>query len=346
MAGNDETDTKPAGGKAKNIIFFVLRILLAVGIIAWMVGGHYKGVIEQLEGFNYFWMLPICFLYIFHLVTCAWRWRALLKVQNINITLWDALSLTMKGLFCGLAIPAGAIGGDLAKVSFIASRLEKGRKFEGSFSVHIDRFTGMIALFSIAMVVIFFAWPILQQVKGIMQVAVWALIFGCFAGLSAGVFMFFHDKLEKIKPIAFFISIADKYSKGMYSRMSSALEIYRNSYKMIILCILASVIFIHLNMVVVVFMISKGVGVENASVTTVLNAVTIGNTAGLLPITPSGVGARDEVIKTLLAAGGMTINDAIAIPILYTAVILLFNILGGLFFVFDYKKKKRPENPV
>jgi uncharacterized membrane protein YbhN (UPF0104 family) len=67
--------------------------------------------------------------------------------------------------------------------------------------------------------------------------------------------------------------------------------------------------------------------------------VTIGNTAGLLPISISGVGARDAVIEAVLSAGGCPVGDALAIPIIYTALIILYNFSGGIFFIIDSRQK-------
>jgi len=50
----------------------------------------------------------------------------------------------------------------------------------------------------------------------------------------------------------------------------------------------------------------------------------------MLPVTLSGLGLRDVVICSLLAAGG--VPDQAVIPLLYSAVIILVNLLsGGLF---------------
>jgi uncharacterized membrane protein YbhN (UPF0104 family) len=79
---------------------------------------------------------------------------------------------------------------------------------------------------------------------------------------------------------------------------------------------------------------------DPGSFKTVIVASTIGNTAGLLPITQSGVGTRDLFMITLLTAGGFSKGVATATSIIYTAVILSFNLLGGLFFIFGSNAEK------
>lgn len=248
----------------------------------------------------------------------------------------------MQAFFCSLVIPAGALGGDLAKVALIASHAPAGKKFEGSFTVLMDRFVGMMGLFSIAIVVLCFSIPMYMNIKGVMGLAIIALVILCFIGLSAGIFMFFHSTLEKIRPIAFMIEIADKLSKGMYSRLADAFERYKDCLGTVMFCILISIVFIHLNLVAVLYCISKGAGVSGLSLLTYLNASAIGNTAGLMPVTMSGVGVRDAVVETLLKAGGCLPGPALAIPIIFSAVVVLFNVSGGFFLIF-WKRSKSKE---
>jgi uncharacterized protein (TIRG00374 family) len=246
----------------------------------------------------------------------------------------------MSALFCSLAIPGGAIGGDLAKIGFVSSRSPKGRRLEGSFTILIDRFTGMIGLFSIAMIMVFFSWNIISGIKDdFMGLAIIMLFIICLTGLVAAFCLAIHKQLEKIKPVAYLIKQADKYSHGMYARMSEALDIYKNKYKLLLFCILISLLFVHLNMAFVVFLICKGLGL-NVSIILVVIATTMGNTAGVLPLpTPGGVGVRDAIIRILLMSGGIAMADATAVPLIYTAIILCFNFSGAFFFFFGTKKK-------
>ena len=71
-----------------------------------------------------------------------------------------------------------------------------------------------------------------------------------------------------------------------------------------------------------------------------IEAITLGNIAGLLPLTPSGVGARDFIVKNILESSGMDARQALATALSFTMIIIAFNLLGGLFFVFDKHKKQ------
>jgi len=135
------------------------------------------------------------------------------------------------------------------------------------------------------------------------------------------------------------MKMGDRYTNSAVSRMTAATDIYRNQLKLFAEMTIVSILLVHLNMVVVVFFIMKGLGVEHVNLITVTSAVIIGNIAGLIPLTVSGVGLRDVTIATILYAGG--VDNATTIPIIFTALILAFNILSGLFFVFDNDKKNK-----
>jgi uncharacterized membrane protein YbhN (UPF0104 family) len=159
----------------------------------------------------------------------------------------------------------------------------------------------------------------------------------CIFGLAAMMAIFYHKLLEKIKPIGLLMRFGDKHSNNAISRITAATDIYRAEIKLFSLMTLVTIIFVDLNLVAVVYFIAKGLGAGNLHFLALSSAIIIGNIAGLIPLTISGVGLRDATIFAILSAAG--VDKYITIPLLYTALILTFNILSGLFFVFDGKKK-------
>ena len=152
---------------------------------------------------------------------------------------------------------------------------------------------------------------------------------------------YFHRKLEKVRLFAWGINTADKYTKGFISRITDILDVYSNSQKTLLKCILIGVVFIQINMAIILYFIAYGIHASYIAIKPLLLAVSLGNTAGLLPITPSGIGTRDAIIKSILTAGGFLEGDAVAIPLMFTAFIILFSLFGGLFFILSKNKKTR-----
>jgi uncharacterized protein (TIRG00374 family) len=135
------------------------------------------------------------------------------------------------------------------------------------------------------------------------------------------------------------INTCDKYSKGALHNLMNAMDEFKSHYKTLIFCILISIVLVHLNLALILYFIGLGTGAENISFKLSVLVVSIGNTAGTLPLTPSGFGTRDIVIQNILSAGGIK-EQATLIPLILSCMILAFNLSGGLFFIFSRKKSK------
>lgn len=317
----------------KGPLLFIGKILLAGGIVAWLAAKNFSGLADCLKSFNLLWLAPAAALYALHLFANAWRWWLLMKVQRIECGLGDACSITMQSLFFSLVIPGGAVGGDLVRVGFLAARIPKGRKFEGAFTILMDRFTGMIGIFLVALLMLPFTWWAIVRCEGIMDTFVRLIIAGSSAGLMASVAVFLHREFERLPLFLKCKALADRFGGGLFSRVADALDTYKECPKELAACVLSSVLFVNLNLAVVAYCVAMGTGDPGASFTVALAAITVGNIVGLLPLTPSGVGARDVFVMAILQAGGMAGGAATASTLLITALILMFNMLGGIFFV-------------
>ncbi len=356
MADTEEiqAEKKSIGTKIKDILMFVLRIGIAVGIISWLIHSNYEGLVKALKGFNYYWLIPAVLLYGAHLCAGAWRWLMLLHVQDIKVSFIETLSLTMQGFFFSLVLPGGSLGGDVVKAAFIAKRAPEGKKLTGAFTILIDRVLGMIALFSLAGIAGIISYKFLSGVSGVMEVILYSLLLGCFTGLVSGIVLFFHRHLEKIKIIKWCLDLADRLSKGAMHRLMDAMDSFRSAWPTLIKILLISVFLIHLVLSVVVFFIAKGLDSPKVAPEIYVLGTTLGNAAGSIPMTPSGTGTRDAVIEKVFSAAFMKNNPdmtpedasglALAIALMFTGVVLVFNLFGGLFFMFDkfVRKKECP----
>lgn len=326
----------------KDVLLFILRIGIAAGIIYWMVCGkdekgnsNYTLLLNALDGFNYVWLIPAACLYVIHLLAGAFRWYLLLKVQNIHVTFFEALSLSMQGFFFSLVLPGGAIGGDVVKAAFLVKRTPKGNKLTGTFTILIDRIIGMISLFSLAGVAGIISYQFLKNVSGFMTLIVYALLLGCITGVGSAIVLFFHRQLEKIPGVSQILDLGDKITKGAVSKLIEAMDSFRSAWKTLVYTIIISIIFIHLMLSIVVFCLAKGLGVEKVAPEIYVLSTTLANAAAAIPATPSGVGTRDIVLKKIFGAAGVPEGQALAIALLFTSLILLFNLAGGLFFIFS-----------
>lgn len=77
------------------------------------------------------------------LLLIAVRWRMLLKIQDINVSLWEVTRLTFLGQFFNAIVP-GTVGGDLVKAYYVAKHTPKVAAVV--VSVFVDRLLGLVEL--------------------------------------------------------------------------------------------------------------------------------------------------------------------------------------------------------
>lgn len=325
-----------------DVMLFILRIGIAAGIITWMVARNYESLLKALKGFNYVWLLPAAVFYAIHLFAGARRWRMLLQVQKIKITYLESLSLSMQGFFFSLVLPGGAIGGDVVKGAFLVKRTPKGNKLIGTFTILIDRIIGMISLFTLAGLAGLASLEFLKNVHdGFMTLIIVALLGGCITGVGSALVLFFHRQFEKIPGVKQLLNFGDRITHGAVTNLTNAMDSFRSSWKTLLRALLLSVVAIHLMLVLVVYCIACGLEAGEHAPETYVLSTTLANAAAAIPATPSGVGTRDIVMKKIFGAAGVDAGDAVAIALLFTSMILLFNLSGGLFFIFSKSSKSK-----
>ncbi len=326
----------------RNVLGLILKFSLALAIVGVLVMRNPREIFDCFREFDYRFLLPAMVFYATHMAVCAWRWRELARILGVRLRPFEALSLTMQGYFFSLVIPGGAIGGDVVKMGAVTRRSARGAKMEGAFTVLMDRIAGMIALFMLELAILYFARPLLMNVSipdlplddeakrmGITLLALLGI-----AGIGASCVIFFHRFIEKIPPFGALMRKADRLSHGMVSRLTEATDVYSAAWPQVALLTLAGIPLVHLMTVVPMFFLLTGLGVQY-SFFNVIVAVTIGNIVGLIPLFPSGLGGRDLAAVTLLVAGGIAAPDAKAAQLLYSGIILFFNLAGSIFFILD-----------
>lgn len=334
----------------KKIVFWLVKIVLALSVLSYIIFKHKSTFFENIKNFELKYLFFAVMLLVIQMAVCGFRWHALLKVQNVDISILDVQLLNFKSFFLSLVIPGGVIGGDMAKITMISAKMPKGSRLEPNFSILIDRIIGMIGLFLITIIVIFCSFNLLLEVdlsmlkipKSLNLWGILVILGGCFLGILISMMIFFHRFFEKISIINTLFNKLDKLTHGMINRSKNAIDVYAQNYNVLIIWTLVSVFFVHLMVFVIAWVLALGLGLEIPSIMALLSAVILGSVAGLLPLTPSGLGMRDFVMLVILQAA--LFPDSAAIPILMSLVIIISNLLGGIaFFIPEPKDVKIDE---
>ncbi len=351
--GTEQNECAPC--KAVMFLKYAVKILVTAGIVAVLVysskkHGTFDGV--DFSGLNWFWLGAAFLLYLVHLFVNAWRWRLLLAYRRIHCSLFSAFSLTTQSFFFSLVMPGGAIGGDVIRAGFLAYRVPKGQKFDGVFTILMDRFTGMIGIFLTVFLALPFAWRYLDGTDPRARLLTFALLGASAAGLLAAVVIFLHGQLEKLAFFRWGEELGAKLTRGFSTKLLNALDSYRGATKEIVWCVLASILGVNFVLGLCFYCVCLAFSASLAPLfAPIVAAITVGNIAGLIPLTMSGIGLRDYFVAAILGAALAELPDCpvagLAPTLVMTGVIIAGGLFGGFFFLFDnaYRNKAPASEP-
>ncbi len=142
----------------KKHISAAVRICVAVVAVYFVLRKHDLAELGQnFLNMNWFVFIGACLLHLFCHCVFVFRWRMLLKTQEISIPYFVALKLHLLGLFYNMFLP-GAVGGDLLRAWYVTHHTEK--KVAAALSVFVDRAIGLGCTVVMA---VFCYWLIIRQ---------------------------------------------------------------------------------------------------------------------------------------------------------------------------------------
>ena len=318
----------------KKFLIFILKVLIAVAIIAFLI--HKNGVAVQdiLKIPAGILVLAVCTIFLQSLLTGI-RWHALLKCAGIHLTFFEAISLTFQGCFYTLFIPGGAVGGDLIKAGILAGRTQAGKKFNGVFSILVDRMCGLSALVLACLLSILWCLPEVNSFPEKTKYFIYTLSLACAGALCAVFVLLFYDKFYKIKIFGKCFDFMDKYAKGAFRQAAEAMILYRSYWKLLLGWTVATTLIFFPLLGQCFWFAAYGITGTAPNWKMMFLTSNLSNAISAIPLTQGGIGPRDFVASSLLSGCGFPANAAGAIPLVYTGVFLLVAFFGGFFVIYD-----------
>ena len=328
----------------------MLRFYFAALLIGGLIWLRHEQLSQCLAVFDYRYVIPAMAAYGLHMIAVSWRWRKLAVMQGYRLSNAEAFSLTMQGFFFSLIIPGGAIGGDVAKMGLLSRRTPPGSRVEGIFTIFMDRVVGMLALFTLALLLMAATCrqfltadiPVLSRFKAGNELLFYGLAALCIAGIGAGIAVFFLRQLSGVPGLKRCMAWIDRRFNSAASRMSAMAELYSGSPWTLTGLTLFSIFSVHLMTTLPLFFLLAGTGsCFTGHWLLIPAAVTAGNIAGLIPFSPGGIGLRDLTVIGLLAGNGINATHVESAQLLYTGIIVAMSLPGGIFFIFDNQQNSR-----
>lgn len=128
----------------------IIRYSLSAGVLTWLIlrtnMGHVGSILLGADP----WMTSLAFAaYLLSVGAVAYRWRLLLIAQGIAMSFPRAIKLYFIGNFFSNFLPT-SVGGDAVRA--MSARSDTGSKIDALASVFVERFVGLFAIVTLALV--------------------------------------------------------------------------------------------------------------------------------------------------------------------------------------------------
>jgi uncharacterized protein (TIRG00374 family) len=269
--------------------------------------------------------------------TGALRWQIVLKVHGLDMPMARTTQISLIAHFFNSFL-LGSVGGDVLKAYYVARETHH-KKTEAVVTVLVDRIIGLFSLLVVGCVMLPPNWelmstPRLRAVVGI----VLAMTVGC------GVMMlfFFRGGVSKRFPKA--REYLKRLPKG--EAMERSLEAFREFGRNKTFWWEIIPVAILVNVIIVLHFIALTWGFRAHVSPLALSAVVpMVTSISALPITPSGLGVRENLYVWMLAAPGLNVEPAKALllSLIGYATSLIWSVIGGIVYVTQRDKQHLKE---
>ncbi len=253
------------------------------------------------------------------------RWRMVLRVQGLELSFSRAAEISLVAHFFNSFL-LGTAGGDVMK-AYYAARETHHKKTEAVVTVFVDRVIGLWTMLLFATVMILPNWPLFQQ-PGLRTAA--ALIAAMTIAASGFIFLAFRGGVSKTWSGA----------RHWLRRLPKGEWIERSLYSCrtfgrepgFVTRAVALSMLLNLLCVLQFYVITRGLPKTDVSFLALCLVVPTVICISAVPIAPSGLGVRENLLVSLLAASaiGATATSALSLSLLAYAGSLFWSLVGGI----------------
>ncbi len=278
----------------KNILIaakFILTIIIIFLLIKFNVIN--LNDIALLTG-DYYLTLLLVFILFLIVFLCSYKWWILLKAENYDVPYKMTYYLYSTGLFFNTFMP-GSAGGDIVKGVYLYKFVTKSQRTGAVFTIIIDRFIGLHALFSIAFVMFFFAFDNINNYNEIKYLFLLIGFVVFFTLPALYLISKFSNKiilfLENRKQQKFYTKIINIFISILKSLIN-----FKTKPIAIIYSWIMSLIN-HLLMLVCFYYMAFIINIDILSFFEILYSGSLGLIANVIPLTPGGIGIGESAFN-------------------------------------------------
>lgn len=268
------------------------------------------------------------------------RWYVLLRTLKLPITYFDALRLYATGHFFNVIGP-GATGGDFIKGAWIAVKCPN-RRTEAITSIAAERLIGLIAMVVFVTTISLFRADFFSgnKILTVFRHCVYLSCFGCVVVILLLTVINWERLSRRLHP-----------QPGRLP--AKILNVMINMWQTFRICLthpgaalatFALSIANHLTDVCCYYLLSRSISMT-LPFRDLIVISPIANTIAAVPITPGGVGVRENTLQFMMDVVNVPRTESSALGILMFGTIIFWATLAGLIMATGLRKKKQPAAP-
>ncbi|MBE87251.1 MAG: hypothetical protein CMO69_05905 [Verrucomicrobiales bacterium] len=350
-----------------NLLKFIFKLAICLILVAWILHTVFAGEAEnglKLEGRNWAelslvekfreswtkgpsslwkttsnvelgWLMISLIFMGFTIVIGVIRWRIVLSVQGLKFSFRRAMGISLVAHFFNSFL-LGATGGDLLKAYF-ASEETSHKKVETITTVAVDRLLGLFSMLLFCSILALINWDVVISEKRFMAVMLLVLSMLFLSGMFMMLSFWGGPTNSRLK----FELFLKKLPKGVsLVRCIEACRSYGEKPSFLPR-VLGWSMLLNFACVMQILALGLGLGLDMGShLLVIMLIVPAVICISALPITPSGIGIRENLYVALLSSTAIGIDQkaALSLSILAFAGSLLWSLVGGIVYFFFRSK--------
>ena len=300
----------------------LVRILISFGLLGllfWVMRDDITDIWQTISGSNPMYLIVAAGFILINVIMLSWRLKVIFLGENLNLTMKEALQLTVIGYFFNNFMPT-AVGGDIVKAHYASKH--NNESIRSYASVLMDRFIGLYTFMVVAAIALIVDRGRfhLKEVKIVVFLLLLVGLAGFVMVTNRRVAKWMEHFLMKIKMFRLGERLMGIYNVVHDYRNRKDVAIKAFSISIVAQCIYFIVVYL--------FFLSLGTDVRIGNIFLIMPVVTF---VSMVP-SVGGLGVREGAIVALFAPiTGKEIAFAASLLLLFG--LLFISLMGGIVYL-------------
>ena len=307
----------------RRVLSTVAKLALSVGLMAFVLRDtSLASLFSTLRRVQPLWILAAMSMHGLMVAVSVWRWRLLLAAQHVRVPSRALAESFWVALFFNNFLPSN-IGGDVVRIADTSK--QAGSKTLATMVIFVDRVLGLFALMSVGALGALSARAFGVDIPGTLWIEIGAL-----AALGLCVLLFFAPAALDLalSPLG---ALGHPWIADKLDTLKVTLARFRAQPSALVGALVGAVL---VQGVIVAFytLTARSLSIPLPLVMAGV-LVPVALVLQMAPVSINGFGVREAVFSFFFVRFGLSVESAVAVSLLGTALIMLFSLGGGALFL-------------